>query len=294
MLFENLKRSFRYLFSHPAFKESPLIVGARIIRWELFKVFHHEPVISIHQRSRMRLISGPRRGSHGLVYAFRDRLETTLPASIQKYVQPGDTVFDIGGNIGLWSTLLAEAVGPLGRVETFEPVPPNIQCLEKNLTLSNHQNVHINKIALGSHSGDTTMYVPRDAGRSALAPESRQDAKFPAKLARLDDCWIEMGSPRVKFVKMDVEGAEPEVLRGAHLFITNCRPVFVTEVNAYKLSLMKEKKTAIHEILYEYRHEGYIYNDIIFKFVPAKFLEDNQFFDVLFLPQHMPLGAVPK
>ncbi len=291
MPFEKLQRSFRYLFSHPAFKERPLIVGTRIIRWELFKVFHHEPVISIHQRSRMRLTPGPRRGFHGMVYAFRDRLETGLPASIQKYVQTGDTVFDIGGNIGLWSTLLAEAVGPSGRVETFEPVPPNIQRLEENLTLSGHQNVHVNKIALGSQSGETTMYVPRDPGRSALAPESGQDARFPAKLVRLDDCWIEMGSPRVTFVKMDVEGAEPEVLRGAHLFISNCRPVFVTEVNAHKLSLMKEKKTAIHDIFYRYNYNSYIYNDDTHEFMPAQFLENNDFFEVLFLPQQTTLSV---
>jgi FkbM family methyltransferase len=285
MPFEKLRSSLRYLFAHPAFQESPLRVGARIIRWELFKVFHHEPVILIHKRSRMRLTPGPRRGFHGMIYAFRDRLETGLPASIQKYVQPGDTVFDIGGNIGLWSTLLAEAVGPSGRVETFEPVPPNIERLEENIGLSGHQNVHINKIALGSKPGEITMYVPRDAGRSALAPESDHDARFPAKLVRLDDFWIEAGSPRVPFVKMDVEGAEPEVLRGAHQFISTCRPVIITEINAQKLSLMKEQKTAIHEILHTYNYKSFIFNDSTHEFEPAEFLENSDFFEVLFVPQ---------
>jgi FkbM family methyltransferase len=285
MPFEKLQRSFKYLFAHPAFRESRLRVATRIIQWELFKVLHHEPLISIHKRSRMRLTPGHRRGFHGMVYAFRDRLETGLPASIQKYVHPGDTVFDVGGNIGLWSTLLAEVVGRGGRVETFEPVPSNIQRLKENIALSGHQNVHNNKIALGSQPGEITMYVPRDACRSALAPESGQDAKFPAKLVRLDDFWIEAGSPRVTFVKMDVEGAEPEVLRGAHQFITTCRPIFMTEINAHKLSLMNEKKSAIHELFYKYNYKSFVFNDATHEFEPAEFLENSDFFEVLFVPQ---------
>jgi FkbM family methyltransferase len=284
MAFNRLQRSIKFLFHHPAFQESPLKTSSRILLWELFKVFHHEPVISIHNRSRMKLTPGPRRGIHGLTYVFRDRMEYPVPASIHRYVKPGDIVFDIGSNIGLWSLLLAEVVGPHGRVESFEPIPNTIKSLKTNIELSGHQNIHVNMIALGSNPGDTTMFLPRDPGRSALAPESEQDTKVTVKLSRLDDFWNETGCPRVKFVKMDVEGAEPQVLRGAHQFITTCRPIFITEVNDSKLRLLNEKKNAIHEILHSYDYNSFIFNDHIRDFEPGQSVENSDYFEVLFAP----------
>jgi FkbM family methyltransferase len=284
MAFEQLQSSIKFLVNHPAFKENPLKVSTRILLWELFKVFHYEPVISIHNHSRMKLTPGPRRGIHGMIYAFRDRMEASVPTSIRKYVKPGDIVFDLGSNIGLWSLLLAEVVGSEGRVESFEPVPNTIKSLERNIELSGHKNIHVNKIALGSTAGDTTMFLPRDPGRSALAPESEQDAKVTVRLRRLDDFWTEAGCPPVKFVKMDVEGAEPQVLRGAHQFITTCRPVFITEVNDSKLRGLKETKNAIHEILYSYGYKSFTFNDDIHDFEPGQSVENAGYFEVLFAP----------
>ena len=79
-------------------------------------------------------------------------------------------------------------------------------------------------------------------------------------------------------------GAEPQVLRGAHQFITTCRPIFITEVNDSKLRLLNEKKDAIHEILYSYDYNSFTFNDHIHDFEPGGFVENADYFEVLFAP----------
>ncbi len=175
-----LRQSLSFLRNHPAFRSRPLRVAFRVVRWELYKVFHHQPVISIHARSRMRLTPGRRRGAHGLCFAFREEIDPAIAEAIRRHVRAGDTVFDIGANIGLWSLRLAEVVGDEGSVEAFEPIPLNYQRLEENLALSRHKNVHVHRIALGSKPGELRLYLPADPGRAAIAPESDKDRVITA------------------------------------------------------------------------------------------------------------------
>src|SRR3954453_7626220 len=101
----------------------------------------------------------------------------------------------------------------------------------------------------------------------------------------VDEFWAQSGSPKVSFVKMDIEGSEPQVLRGAHNFITRCRPVFITEVNKHKLALMKEEADVIYKILYDYNYKFMIFNDVNRKFESNPFDVCIDFYEALFVPQ---------
>ena len=106
----------------------------------------------------------------GLIFAFREQVEPAVREAMRRHVHAGDTVLDIGANIGLWSLFLAELVGESGTVEAFEPVPGNIRGLEENVRLSGHGNVRINPIALGSRAGEVRLVCAAGSRLRGLGP----------------------------------------------------------------------------------------------------------------------------
>jgi len=214
-------------------------LGARILLWKAYRMASARPVVPLHGRSRMRLQARP--GEHGIragIFLLRDAYEPSVRHAIDRFVKPGDRCYDIGANLGLWTLRMAERAGPTGRVDAFEPGPETAAALAEALELSGHASAHVHTTALVESEGRATLYVPDDVGRGALAPESERDGAVSVGVRRLDDVWETQGKPAVAFVKMDVEGAEPLVLRGGSAFLAATRPVVCCEINPPKLANM--------------------------------------------------------
>jgi FkbM family methyltransferase len=216
-----------------------LVLFARLLTWKACRMVRAEPVVNLHGASRMRLRAAP--GEHGIqaaIFLFRDSYEPSVRSAIDLYVNGGDHVYDIGANLGLWTLRMLERVGPEGSVCAFEPMPETAQRLAQNIRLSGHRNAIVCAHALGESDQQLTLYVPDDLGRSSLAAESDNDRQVSVEVARLDDVWQAQGRPDIRFIKIDVEGAEPLVFRGATEFLKTCRPVICCEVNLEKLANM--------------------------------------------------------
>ena len=137
-------------------------------------------------------------------------------------------VFDVGANIGLYTLLFARQVGPGGRVHAFEPEPRNYRRLLVNLALNGCDNVTPNAAAVFSRSQPVTLHVYPDAyhawhslERSAM-PDPTGDGRqvlpehdLEIAATSLDDYCQQHGVQRIDYLKIDVEGAELDVLRGA-------------------------------------------------------------------------------
>ena len=137
-----------------------------------------------------------------------------------QHIQPGMTLFDIGANIGLYALLFAKCAGPAGQVHAFEPEPRNFRRLVTNLAINRFENVTANEMAVYSQSQPVTLNVYPDAlhalhslGRAsdAVEPESRRTVQATS----LDDYCKSRGIERIDYLKIDVEGAECDVLQGA-------------------------------------------------------------------------------
>ncbi len=208
----------------------------RLVVWKACRIAGANPVVRLHTRSRMRLRATPH--EHGIptaIFLFHEAYEPSVRAAIDRFVCNGALCYDIGANLGLWALRMAELAGNNGQVFAFEPLSRNARGLSENAALSGLANIQVMPFALGGAQGHSTLYVPEDAGRSALAPESAADATEHVLVRTLDDVWEEQGRPPVSFVKMDVEGAEPMVLRGGHAYFGSVRPVTCCEVNPGKL-----------------------------------------------------------
>lgn len=227
----------------------------RLLRWKTLRILQAETIIPVHAGSRMRLTA--RQGEHGIttgIFLLRAAYEPSVRRAVDRFVAPGDTCYDIGANLGLWSLRMAEKVGPSGRVVAFEPVPDTARRLIENAALSFAGNIVVETIALGREEGPATIYLPGDIGRAALAAEGPKDARISVTQKRLDDVWAAQGYPRVKYVKLDVEGAEPWVLEGGSHFFRTCQPVISCEVNPGKLANLRFE---VPELLDRLRELGY-------------------------------------
>lgn len=149
-------------------------------------------------------------------------------------VSPGDTVWDVGGNIGIYSVLLGRAA-PEGHVVAFEPVPQSRERLVGNLERNGVTNVTVEPLALSDQDGEALMAIFPDApGCDRIVIESSNgEAPESMRVATVTGSGYcdtsPFGEPDV--IKVDIEGHEPEFLRGAWDIIDNRKPTLMMEVN---------------------------------------------------------------
>ncbi len=132
---------------------------------------------------------------------------------IRSIVQPGQTFVDVGANKGDFTLLAARRVGPTGRVLAFEPEPSNVRWLRRSIERNGYTNVEVHELALGDEEGHVTLHLGEKSGWHTIVPGRRTSlGAVQVPLRRLDD--VLDGRP-IDHLKIDVEGAEMAVLRGA-------------------------------------------------------------------------------
>ena len=158
--------------------------------------------------------------------------EPEVVRSIQDHVHSGTRVLDIGAQSGFYSLLLSRLVGPAGTVFAFEPLPANFRILEENLRLNSIQNVMIRREAVSDFSGNISFDFPREEVSLIAGPLLPSDnlGTFQVPAISLDEFVRQTGGP-IHFIKMDVEGAETAVLRGAVQTLKAFHPSMVVELH---------------------------------------------------------------
>jgi FkbM family methyltransferase len=172
---------------------------------------------------------------------FRGRFETTELQFVNTFLRPDMNVLDIGAHHGLYTLLASRRVGPSGRVTAFEPSPREYRKLLRHLRLNRCVNVRPLNCALGNEEREAELFVVEgcETGCNSLRPPNVAEPtrKIPVWVCTLDSCLDREKIEKVDFVKLDVEGAELEVLKGAgQLLARQPRPVFLCEVQEIRCS----------------------------------------------------------
>lgn len=128
-------------------------------------------------------------------------------------LRKGDIVVDAGANVGVFSVKAARTVGPEGKVIAIEPEKNNLRYLEKNIEANGLQNIIIVPEGIWSKKGKERLYLA-SSGYHSLVFENRVEFR-QIEVNTLDNMLEKLNIGRVDFVKMDVEGAEFEGLKGA-------------------------------------------------------------------------------
>jgi FkbM family methyltransferase len=143
-----------------------------------------------------------------------------------RFVHADDVVWDIGANSGTYTLALSRLAA---RVYAFEPVPHNIEILERVIRRAGLHNVSVSDLALSDAPGTARMAIPTlgfYGGYSMAALDREGD--LPVSVATVDQL-IADGWPEPSFIKCDVEGVEEKVVNGARDLIARRQPIWLLE-----------------------------------------------------------------
>lgn len=164
--------------------------------------------------------------------AWQPEIWESLAASLSE----GSVFLDVGAHIGYLSMKAAVKVGAPGRVISFEPNPETLKLLRENVAVNRAQNVIVEPIACTEREQTLTLYAgpPSNTGMSSLAkdnvPVEGSQRLYSVRGRPIDDIVRELKLARVDAIKIDVEGAEAIVLRGALATLKRFHPKIVVEV----------------------------------------------------------------
>jgi len=181
--------------------------------------------------------------------------EDTVQRVIESHVKPGSTFIDIGANFGLHTMLAAHYAGESGKVYAFEPVPANNSLLRRNLVLNGFSDrCEVFACALAGEGGhEIEMTVEPGLSPAASLRENFHGEKIKVPVRTLDDC-LPADAPIPDLVKIDVEGAEHEVLKGAVKTLRK-GPDLLIEVHSFALPSFDSSPEALQEYLANF---GYV------------------------------------
>ena len=189
------------------------------------------------------------------VHGYSEWRNTAIAVALAK---AGDTIVEIGANVGTETVGFSDIVGPTGLVYAFEPLPSNVTALEEVSRLARFKNIRIRPCALSDRTGTVSFVVPRahESGMGHVLPSQEAAAArsdtVSVDCATLDAYTDAVGKSSIIF--MDTEGEELKVLRGARAFLERMAPVIVLEASPHHLgragSTLADLRATVEELGY--------------------------------------------
>jgi FkbM family methyltransferase len=164
--------------------------------------------------------------------------EAQIQKVMRDLLRTGDCVVDVGANFGYHALLCASYVGPSGHVYAVEPVPSNYRLLDRHIALNDFGGriTLITQAASDVAGGTLELHGVLD-GVSVTAGMHKAEGSgvvLKVSVTTLDECLAHRPKP-IRLIKIDVEGAEQLVLRGAAKLLAQDRPLLIVEVHSFAL-----------------------------------------------------------
>jgi len=158
---------------------------------------------------------------------YLDRYEPDMTIAIEKYCRPGFTVLDIGANIGAHALRLTKIIGESGKVYAFEPTDYAYQKLIHNISLNQFKNIVPLQIVLADRNIKRQSIKFRSSWPTKGNPVEKESI---VDFEKLDDWCKRENVDHVDLIKLDVDGNEYTVSKGAEALLTSQRPLILMEV----------------------------------------------------------------
>lgn len=173
---------------------------------------------------------------------------------LDRFLSEGMTVFDIGANEGFYTVFAANRVGQTGRVIAFEPSARERRRLDANVSLNDLSNVTVEGIGLADREEQAVLRICEygHEGQNTIggfAYDVKQAETQAIRLRSLDSYLHDHPVDRLDLIKVDVEGAEERVFRGARETLERFQPVLLLEMNEKSLRLQGSSCRNVEELL---------------------------------------------
>lgn len=227
-----IKIASRLQWAHPLFRRAFDLVTAQMQNQD----------DSIQQGVGRGLAFNPGESTAGTLLGTR---EIELQQAFALFVEPGMTVYDVGANVGFYSMIAARLAGPNGRVVAFDPLRKNMEMIEHNARLNRFDHVSIHGVALGNEDGTAAFFVSKNPSWGRLKTAGRPEKTIAEEVVEIRsiDSLTRNGLSTADLMKIDVEGAEVEVLEGAREMLKSSRPILFIDLhgtNAKIARLLRE------------------------------------------------------
>jgi FkbM family methyltransferase len=164
--------------------------------------------------------------------------EPEVNEQIMKLLQPGMTMVDVGANLGWYTCLAAQLIGPSGYVYAFEASPSTVEVLRKNIAVNGNKNIKVTAKGVTDKADKVTFFVEEASGASSLFSSGHEVTRMEVEAISLDEFFQQEGWPPVHLVKIDIEGAEKLALEGMRqLSQRNPQLMLIVEINLKAFSL---------------------------------------------------------
>ena len=245
----------KFILAHPMNLGQPIRATLRFLAWATWTRVIRRP-LTIRFWDDLRLLANADdRIAKLAVYTKLPDYHDML--FVLRYLRSTDTFVDVGANVGIYSLLAARAV-PQGQVLAFEPNPVAAERMRKNLRLNRLDNVMLRATALGSRAGSASLTARLGPGDHIALGQSSEVETIAVSMTTLNAA-VDRTAP-VSLVKIDVEGFEVEVLRGAtDLLARDDAPVWIVEVNGLS-ERYGAGDAAIEDIFRQHGYSMYLYD----------------------------------
>jgi len=208
---------------------------------------------------------------HGYVFCIHGYFDWRNWAVALALCSPGDTIIEIGANVGTETVGFSDIVGPFGKVYAFEPLTSNLINLNDTIKLNQFKNVIVFPFAVSNEVKNAHFVTPINKHMSGVGHILGNGEKVLSELVEVRCISLDSIEEKIgpaKMIYMDIEGAEINALRGARRYITKHRPYIVLEASP---KLLSKQGSSINDLFSELDCLGYTIYDIArFKLVVSK------------------------
>lgn len=198
--------------------------------------------------------------------------EPELIKVLKTLLKEGDNIMDIGANIGYISLVAAQLIKGNGHVFSFEPSPEMYDKLKTNILENHTSNITAFPFAISNHIGDAQFFI-NNTGNSGMSSFRQDNSVSPIKVNAITIDSILQKLPKIRLLKIDIEGAEFKAISGMKSFIQRDRPTIIIEFTDQFLQQMDSSSSDLFQLL---ENHGYHLWRINEKLIPLNSAPEYQ------------------
>jgi FkbM family methyltransferase len=193
-----------------------------------------------------------------LLLYYTGVFEPRLLAYLRAILKPGDTVLDVGANIGFHTLESWKAVGRSGRVISVEASADHVESVRRNLRANDFPIDDVINLAVGDRDGEVTLGLPPGGNSGMFGINAGNESAFAVRLQKLDDLLASRSLTDLALIKIDIEGSELGALRGAAETLSRYRPPILIELNETALRRCGASAAEVVSFCGNLDYEGWI------------------------------------